>query len=378
MSSSFLLTGSLLEAETDAPLVGLMVEAHEVDTPHDRRLGGAQTDANGAFSLTINEPLEPENPPEIRFTAYVDGRSTVLYQSDSFTVESTPHDLGRLRVRLQSATRAVPAYTTALGHQLPEASAPSHAGLPFERLFPELPPHRPPDEVLEHLGEPEGPMSERESLWAENSYDSPNHPAGYTFFAQFLSHDLTYDLVRSLSSDPLSESAAASPSSLRLHTLYGAGPELAPHLYSFYEREYFSGQLLDSPAGTRQDLPRNRQGRALIADPRNAENVVLAQLHLGILRFHNKMVERLAESGMRGSDLFTEAQRQVRWHYQWVIVNHFLPQVTGTEAVEEALVGSASPRSTSGSCAGSSPIHILAGSAQVPAQRRDYRQFLAG
>jgi len=335
-SSSYILTGALLEAETDAPLTGILVEAYDIDAPQDRRLGGTLTDANGAFRLTINEALDEEDPPEIRVTAYIDGRSTVVHQTDPFVVDSSPYDLGRLKIVPNQSKRAVPAYTAALGHQLPEASAPANADLPFSNLFPHLSAYRPPDELLEHLGEPDGPMSERKSLWADDTYDSPNHEAGYTFFAQFLFHDLTYELVRRLSTERPS-SVQGGPSSLRLHTLYGPGPEMAPHLYAFYDHDYFSGRLLDAPAGTKQDLPRNRQGRGLIADPRNDENVVLAQLHLGMVRFHNAMVDHLASSGDAGTTLFNKARKQVRWHYQWAVVNDFLPRIVKPSQVEAAL-----------------------------------------
>src|SRR5262245_50702947 len=40
------------------------------------------------------------------------------------------------------------------------------------------------------------------------------------------------------------------------------------------------------------DLPRGPDGRALIADSRNDENMVIAQLHLAFLKFHNAMVDR--------------------------------------------------------------------------------------
>jgi hypothetical protein len=325
-------------------LVGLLVEAYAVDAPQDRRLGGTLTDANGAFSLTINEPLDETAPPEIRFTAYVDGRSEVIHQTDPFTVTTSPYDLGRLRIVPQRPDRAVPAYSAALGHDLPDACAPSVRELPFPRRFKALPAHRPPDEMLEHLGEPDGPMSERKSLWAENSYDSPNLAAGYTFFAQFLIHDLTYTLAHQASADRLPGRDRPVTSSLRLQSLYGPGPAMAPHLYAFYDQEYFSGRLLDSPAGTKQDLPRNRQGRALVADPRNTENLVLAQLHLGLLRFHNDMVERVARAGEHGRALFEQAQRQVRWHYQWALVHDFLPKIAGEETVESVLNRDAPPQ----------------------------------
>jgi hypothetical protein len=132
---------------------------------------------------------------------------------------------------------------------------------------------------------------------------------------------------------------------------------MAPHLYAFYDKGYFSGRLLDAPAGTKQDPPRNRQGRALIADPRNDENVVLAQLHLGLIRFHNAVVEQLASSGDSGTTLFDEAQRQVRWHYQWAIVNDFLPQLVGDAQVEAALKRDRA----SGNAPGGVPLEVAHG-----------------
>jgi hypothetical protein len=42
-------------------------------------------------------------------------------------------------------------------------------------------------------------------------------------------------------------------------------------------------------------------------------------------------------SGHHGPDLFNNAQREVRWHYQWAIVHDFLPKIVGPEVVEAAL-----------------------------------------
>jgi hypothetical protein len=77
------------------------------------------------------------------------------------------------------------------------------------------------------------------------------------------------------------------------------------------------------------DLPRNEQGRALIGDARNDENHIVSQLHLLFILFHNKVVERLLRrrGGIDSRLLFEEAQRTVRWHYQWIVVNDFLPRI---------------------------------------------------
>jgi hypothetical protein len=71
-------------------------------------------------------------------------------------------------------------------------------------------------------------------------------------------------------------------------------------------------------------LPRGPSGRALIGDPRNDENRIVAQLHAIFLRFHNRVVHKMG--GTRHVS-FREARQQVRWHYQWVLVNDFLPRI---------------------------------------------------
>jgi hypothetical protein len=54
-----------------------------------------------------------------------------------------------------------------------------------------------------------------------------------------------------------------------------------------------------------------------------------------MIRFHNAMVKEV--SGRQGSDLFNNAQREVRWHYQWAVLNDFLPKIVGPEILETAL-----------------------------------------
>ena len=84
------------------------------------------------------------------------------------------------------------------------------------------------------------------------------------------------------------------------------------------------------------DLPRNAQGRALIGDPRNDENLIVSQLHSVMLRFHNRMLDKVAaETPLTGSSLMKETQRRVRWHYQWVVIHDFLPRIVGQEMVDE-------------------------------------------
>jgi hypothetical protein len=153
--------------------------------------------------------------------------------------------------------------------------------------------------------------------------------AGWPFFGQYVAHDLTADR------SPLR--AHADVRALRnmrapranLESLYGGGPVGSPYMYRLED----PAKLLDDG----DDLPRNQQGLALIGDPRNDVHVFVSQLQLAFLRAHNRLVDRLREDGCAESELFDEARRALCWHYQWIIVNEFLPVLVGEELVDEVV-----------------------------------------
>jgi Animal haem peroxidase len=179
--------------------------------------------------------------------------------------------------------------------------------------------------------------------------DNTEIPAGFTYLGQFIDHDITFDPLSKLDrpNDPGSLVNFRTPR-LDLDSLYGSGPVDQPFLYDWKRSRPPGRKLLlgenppDAAVGgealAREDLPRNQQGRALIGDPRNDENVILTQLHLLFIRFHNAVVDRLAGQGaVPEEQVFDEAQRIVRWHYQWIVVHEFLPKVAGDEVTERAL-----------------------------------------
>ena len=75
--------------------------------------------------------------------------------------------------------------------------------------------------------------------------------------------------------------------------------------------------------------------RAIIGDPRNDENVIVSQLQASMLRFHNKMATMLL--GEHPRIKFEKIQQMVRWHYQWVILQDFLPTIVGQDMVNSIL-----------------------------------------
>lgn len=151
-------------------------------------------------------------------------------------------------------------------------------------------------------------------------------PAGYTFFAQFIDHEITLDATSDLRQNPPLDATAVSElpnirsASLDLDCIYGFGPEASPHIYD-PERP---GRLAENPNG--YDLARSSGGVALIGDPRNDENIFVSQMQLLFHKFHNKLYnERVHEE--KGGGRFKEAQKQTRYHYQWLVLFDFLKRL---------------------------------------------------
>lgn len=83
---------------------------------------------------------------------------------------------------------------------------------------------------------------------------------------------------------------------------------------------------------------------AVIGDPRNDENLFVAQLHVAFLRFHNRMVDALRDAGEPGdvNAIFAKAREQVVLHYQWLVMNVYLPSVCDPVALQQVKASGAS------------------------------------
>jgi hypothetical protein len=222
----------------------------------------------------------------------------------------------------------------------------------FGRMFRALPPFLPSEALIEELAaemhEPPDEIGGGGDGEDESSpFDNPRIPAGYTYVGQFLDHDLTFDPVSSLQqqNDPNALIDFRTPR-LDLDSVYGSGPDDQPFMYDSDD----SARLLigHNPPSDEEghpleprDLPRNQEHRALIGDKRNDENTIVGQLQLTFLDFHNQVVGEIRDHQLdeflRSHDVFAEAQRLVRWHYQWAIAFDFLPRIVGHELVDQLI-----------------------------------------
>jgi Animal haem peroxidase len=221
----------------------------------------------------------------------------------------------------------------------------------FSRLGPQAKPaqllDRPAREELAQAMTKAGPQPDS---------NNPAVPAGFTYLGQFVDHDLTLDATAvQLEEDVTVRQLLQGRSpALDLDSLYGLGPEHR------FDRRFYEDDGLHLRTGTTQglpapgddqivglplggfDLPRVGAGsliserrRPLIPDPRNDENLVVAQIHCAFIRFHNRIVGDLINKGVSSAVLFETARETVVKHYQWMLRHDFLPRIVDPGIVEE-------------------------------------------
>lgn len=164
---------------------------------------------------------------------------------------------------------------------------------------------------------------------------------GYTYFSQFVGHDLTYDPtpLNGPYLDPEQTLNHRTPY-LDLDHVYGGGPRHSPALYNG-EPEAETFKLgATTPIGYPRDLP-IENGAILLGDgedTRDLDNLILRQLHVLFLKFHNEAVKQLTVrpstissfEHLNSGTIFEQAQLLVRWHYQWIVRHDLLPRILHT------------------------------------------------
>jgi Animal haem peroxidase len=213
-------------------------------------------------------------------------------------------------------------------------------GCHYARMFPRLARRSSTlDSTLEKgLAELGASMTERDS--DANGMES----AGYTYFGQFIDHDLTLDITPLDLAHPHVERIRNYRTPfLDLDHVYGGGPTVSPFLYEINGppgKEKFIIGKTAAPEFSPDDLPRNENGIAIVVDPRSDENLIIAQLHVAFLKFHNFVMDELGSeevksAGPAGGTRFEQVRRFVTWHYQYAIVHDFLDVFLSEEVFKE-------------------------------------------
>jgi hypothetical protein len=150
---------------------------------------------------------------------------------------------------------------------------------------------------------------------------------GYTYFGQFIAHDLTKDpssLEEAWQKEPEDVENLRTPQ-LDLDSLYGKGPTGSPELYECDRVRLRIGHT------QRLDICTSARGERLIGDDRNAENLILRQMTAVFARLHNLAVEQFAGDIRNSIELFERARQKTRRQFQWLVCHDYLPTLLNLE-----------------------------------------------
>lgn len=225
----------------------------------------------------------------------------------------------------------------------------------FGRMF-NLPPLQPDDQALRALAE----AMAHETAPLDEEADNLLIPAGFTYLGQFIDHDLTFDqFFGPVPRDAAADMAGPRTPALDLDSVYGDGPVNSPQLYepggdpdaaklrvgltSSQPSLLVAGVCLPNDLPRDTPLPNSTNLSATIGDPRNDENLIVAQMHVAFLKFHNKIIDLLAQQDQQNpppadQTRFERARELVRWHYQWIVLHDFLRRITMPAVLDDILL----------------------------------------
>ena len=202
-----------------------------------------------------------------------------------------------------------------------------------------------------------------------------NLPAGYTYLGQFAVHDLVNSAGFRTTRDrnlPRRLFGNIQSPALDLASLYGGGPAASPTLFeptdlTEHRGRFRLGWMRDRSGApsVQADIPRIALGPAtgeapgdtrldpLLADTRNADNLILSQLVVLMMQAHNRLfdlAQARAVAGQAHHRLFAQPFEAARCIltalYRRILRHDWLPRLVAPEAIARAFAPGTDPGTT--------------------------------
>jgi hypothetical protein len=168
--------------------------------------------------------------------------------------------------------------------------------------------------------------------------ESPSIPAAFTFVGQFIDHDLTMNAVDLFNPQTGEVQNTASPL-IDLDCVYGPRTILfnAPAHGSIYSKDgtFKLEKKEGGPFEHFYDLPRHRgTHKAYISDARNDENQMILQVHLMVMKLHNKLLTTVYKDIEDPLERFQKARIETIYNWQSMIIDDFLPRTLRDDVLQ--------------------------------------------
>lgn len=149
-------------------------------------------------------------------------------------------------------------------------------------------------------------------------------PAAYSYLGQIVAHDLAETAWHSLHPNKLNLRTHA----LDFDTIFGPVPH---DLQPFGDTRPLGGLCIGQTTDPNcfRDLPRGSTGQPVIADERNDHNLLLAQMHVEMSRFHHAVFHLCQPKTLSHHRSIT------RRHLQSIVLQDYAPRLVDTEIIDD-------------------------------------------
>jgi hypothetical protein len=187
------------------------------------------------------------------------------------------------------------------------------------------------------------------AVYEDRPHVNPTIPAAFTFVGQFIDHDLTMNAVN-LTQDQSGVILDNASPIIDLDSVYGPRPTLAnaPSGAIFDGTGRFRLRKIGKNAyDLKRAAPDPTTGlqAAYILDARNDENQMILQVHILLIRVHNKLVDLMTSqlAGKSEGEVIDEVRREVVKNWQSVVLHDYLPKIIEKPTLDFVLAEIAKP-----------------------------------